>query len=171
MHDSIKLWYGNKFVSKGHNEKKMQKGWSSTFLKKLVEFLGLLFFPWKLWTRQSFIPGNPAKLYDNSWEWNQVICDFFFIVLENASYLLFNPRTFYFFNIPGIANFVTSVEETNYWSWDTRENNLEYFPFGISISLLASYVHNFLYFLYELATSRKLWSLPSFIQVSEVLGN
>ena len=37
---------------------------------------------------------------------------------------------------PGIANFVTSLEQTNYWSWDTEENNLEYFLFEISISLL-----------------------------------
>ena len=38
------------------------------FLKKPMEFLGLLFCPWKFWTKQSFIPGNPAKLYDTSWE-------------------------------------------------------------------------------------------------------
>ena len=45
--------------------------------------------------------------------------------------------TFYFFNIPGIANFVNSIEQTNYWSWEPRKNSLEYFLFGISISLLA----------------------------------
>ena len=107
------------------------------FFEKTSWISRFVIFPLEIWTRQSFIPGNPEKLYGTSWEWNQVTCDFFFIVLENVSYLSFNPRIFYFFNIPGIANYVTSVEETNYWSWDTRENNLEYFPFGISISLLA----------------------------------
>ena len=56
--------------------------------------LGLLFHAWKFWTKQSFIPRNPTKLYDTSWEWNQILCDFFFIAPENFSYFLFNPRKF-----------------------------------------------------------------------------
>ena len=51
--------------------------------------------------------------------------------------------TFYFFNTPGkskswkcqFRNF--NWTDLNYWSWDTRETNLEYLLFGISISLLA----------------------------------
>ena len=38
------------------------------FLKKALEFLGLLLYPWKFWTQQSFIPGNPSKLPDTSWD-------------------------------------------------------------------------------------------------------
>ena len=34
-----------------------------------LEFLGLLFDPWKFWTKQSFSSlKNPAKLYDTYWE-------------------------------------------------------------------------------------------------------
>ena len=34
-----------------------------------LEFLGLLFHPWKFWTKQSYSTlKNPAKLYDTYWE-------------------------------------------------------------------------------------------------------
>ena len=55
---------------------------------------------------------------------------------------------------PRIANFVTSLEKTNYWSWDTRDKNFEYFLFGLSICYL--YFHHFLSFIYLVSTWRKL---------------
>ena len=34
-----------------------------------LEFLGLLFHPWKCWTKRSYSSlKNPAKLYDTYWE-------------------------------------------------------------------------------------------------------
>ena len=65
------------------------------FWKKQMEFLGLLFHPWKFCTKQSYSSRNPAKSYDTYWEWNQILCDFFFIAPENFSYFLFSPRKFY----------------------------------------------------------------------------
>ena len=146
------------------------------FLKKTLEFLVLLFHPCKFWTKQNFIPGNPAELYDTSWEWNQILCDFLFIAPENFSYFLFNPQAFpqvissiFLENPhPGIANFMTSLQQANYWSWDTRENNLEYFLFGISISLVA--IRSSFFLFYSLATWTKLWNLLIFIQVPEFVG-
>ena len=117
---------GKIFAWKGHDKEKMQKRviqlwtltkiWSeigllsaswdipekrwelSTYIfeKKQLEFVGLLFHPWKLWTRQSYSSiKNPAKLYDTYWDWSQILCDFFFIALENFSYFLFSPRKFH----------------------------------------------------------------------------
>ena len=113
---------GKKFVWKGHDKEKMQKrvvqlctltkisseigflsvNWAipekrwelSTYIQ--LEFLGLLFHPWKFWTKQSYSSlKNPAKLYDTYWEWSQILCDFFFIAPENFSYFLFSPRKFH----------------------------------------------------------------------------
>ena len=72
-------------------------------MKKLLEFPGLLLVPWKFWRKRSFVPGNSAKLYDTSWERNQILCDFFLIAPENFTYFLFNPRKSHmlFFNITG----------------------------------------------------------------------
>ena len=113
---------GKKFVWKGHDKEKMQKrvvqlctltkisseigflsvNWAipekrwelSTYIQ--LEFLGLLFHPWKFWTKQSYSSlKNPAKLYDTYWEWSQILCDFFFIASENFSYFLFSPRKFH----------------------------------------------------------------------------
>ena len=60
------------------------------FWNKKLEFLGLLFHPWKFWTKQ-----NPAKLYDTYWKWSQILCEFFFISPEKFSYVLFSPRKFH----------------------------------------------------------------------------
>ena len=50
----------------GYSRKKMEK---ICFGKKQLEFLGLLFHPWKFWTKQSYSSlKNPAKLYDTYWE-------------------------------------------------------------------------------------------------------
>ena len=113
---------GKKFLWKGHDKEKMQKrvvqlctltkisseigflsvNWAipekrwelSTYIQ--LEFLGLLFHPWKFWTKQSYSSlKNPAKLYDTYWEWSQILCDFFFIAPENFSYFLFSPRKFH----------------------------------------------------------------------------
>ena len=112
---------GKKILWKGHDEEEMQKkggpalhtnknfirnwflvcklGYSR---KKMgvehiqLEFLGLLFHPWKFWTKQSYSSlKNPAKLYGTYWEWSQILCDFFFIAPGNFSYFLFNPRKFH----------------------------------------------------------------------------
>ena len=141
---------GKKFVWKGRDKEKMQKrvvqlctltkisseisflsvNWAipekrwelSTYIQ--LEFLGLLFHPWKFWTKQSYSSlKNHAKLCDTYWEWNQILCVFFFIAPENFSYLLFSPRKFHIVFLqysfknpsPGIANFVTSLDQTNYW--------------------------------------------------------
>ena len=101
---SFRVWF---IVCKlGYSRKKMRV--EDILLKKPLQFLGLLFHLWKFCSKHSFIPGNPAKSYDTSWEWNQILCDFFFIALkildlcdfffiapENLSYFLFNPRKFY----------------------------------------------------------------------------
>ena len=89
--------------------------------------------------------GIKKRLADHTWEWNQILCDFFFIASENFRYFLFNPSKFHISFVPiflenpspGITNFVTSFEQTNFWSWDTKENNLEYLLFGINTNLLA----------------------------------
>ena len=117
---------GKKFLWKGHDKEKMQKrvvqlctltkisseigflsvNWAipekrwefSTYglEKKQLKFLGLLFHPWKFWTKQSYLSlKSPAKLYDTYWEWSQILCDFFFIAPENFSYFLFSPRKFH----------------------------------------------------------------------------
>ena len=66
------------------------------FWEKQLKFLGLLFDPWKFWTKQSYSSKkNPAKLYDTYWDWNQILCGFFFIAPENFSYFLFSPRKFH----------------------------------------------------------------------------
>ena len=97
----IKNWF---HVCKlGYSRKKMVVK-HILFWKKQVEFLGLLFHPWKFWTKQSYSSlKNPAKLYNTYWEWSQILCDFFFIAPEDSSYFLFSPgnSTLYFFNIPG----------------------------------------------------------------------
>ena len=75
---------------------KKDGSWAHTFLKKQLGFLGLLFHPWKFWTKQSYSSiKNPAKLYDTYWEWSQILCDFSFIAPGNFSYFLFNPRKFH----------------------------------------------------------------------------
>ena len=45
-----------------------EKRWElSTYIQ--LEFLGLLFHPWKFWTKQSYsFLKNPAKLYGTYWE-------------------------------------------------------------------------------------------------------
>ena len=66
------------------------------FWGKQLKFLGLLFHPWKFWTKQNYSSQkNPAKLYDTYWEWSQILSDFFFIALENFSYFLFSSRKFH----------------------------------------------------------------------------
>ena len=107
----------------GYSRKKM--GFEHIrFWKNQLEFLVLLFHPWKFWTKQSYSSlKNNAKLCDTYWEWNQILCVFFFIASENFSYLLFSPRKFHIVFLqysfknpsPGIANFVTSLDQTNYW--------------------------------------------------------
>ena len=58
------------------------------FWEKQLEFLGLLFHPWKFWTKQNYSSlKNPAKLYDTYWEWSQILYVFFFINPENFSYI------------------------------------------------------------------------------------
>ena len=86
---------GKKFVRKGHGKEKMQKrfvqlcalteisseigflsvNWANpekrwelgTYIQ--LEFLGLLFHPWKFWTKKSYSSlKNPAKLYGTYWE-------------------------------------------------------------------------------------------------------
>ena len=42
--------------------KKKREFWGHTLLKKALKFLSLFFYPWKFWTKPSFISGNPAKL-------------------------------------------------------------------------------------------------------------
>ena len=114
---------GKMFVWKGHDKEKIQKRvvqlWTLTkiswFLvcklgysrkkmgrehilswEKKLKFLGLLFYPWKFWTKQNYSSQkNHAKLYDTYWEWSQIPCDFFFIDPENFSYILFSPRKFH----------------------------------------------------------------------------
>ena len=61
MHNTINVWYGNwqkVCMKRSRRKDQAKKGWSSTFLKEPLEFLGLLFQPWKFWTKESFIPGN-----------------------------------------------------------------------------------------------------------------
>ena len=38
------------------------------FCKKTLKFLGLSIYPWKFWTKQSFILANTVKLYYTSWK-------------------------------------------------------------------------------------------------------
>ena len=79
----------------GYSRKKMEVE-HILFWEKQLKFLGLLFHPWKFWTKQNYsFQKNPAKLYDTYWEWSQILCDFFFITPENFSYFLFNPRKFH----------------------------------------------------------------------------
>ena len=127
-------------VWKGPDKKKMQKSVVQHFLKKNYLNFWVCYFTLgnsgqnkssSLEILQNFMTslGNETKSF--------VICS----LLPLKILVIFcstpgNP-IFYFFNIPGIANFVTSTEQKNYRSWDIRENNLEYFLFGISISLLA----------------------------------
>ena len=120
---------GEKFVWKGHDKEKMQKrvvqlctltkilskiglfqekdaSWAHIYVfeKKQQKFLGLLFHPWKFWSKQSYsFLKNPAKLYDTYWEWSQNLCDFFFIAPEDCCYFVITPgnSTLYFFNISG----------------------------------------------------------------------
>ena len=96
MHNTINFWYGNwgkvcmkrswqrEDAKKGgptlHTDKSFIRNWFLVWKlgypsKKMgvehiqVEFLGLLFHPWKLWTKQSYSSlKNPAKLYDTYWE-------------------------------------------------------------------------------------------------------
>ena len=113
---------GKMFVWKGHDKEKMQKrvvqlctltkisseigflsvNWAipekrwelSTYIQ--LEFLGLLFHPWKFWTKQSYSSlKNPAKLYGTYWEWSQILFYFLFFAPENCSYFLFSPRNFH----------------------------------------------------------------------------
>ena len=117
---------GKKILWKGHDEEEMQKkggpalhtnknfirnwflvcklGYSRKkmgvehirFGKKQLEFLGLLFHPWKFWAKQSYLSlKNPAKLYDTYWEWSQILFYFLFFAPENCSYFLFSPRNFH----------------------------------------------------------------------------
>ena len=80
----------------GYSRKKMGVEHILFWKKKQPEFLGLLFHPWKVWTKQSYSSlENLAKLYDTYWEWSQILCDFFFIAPENFSYFLFSPRKFH----------------------------------------------------------------------------
>ena len=96
MHNTINFWYGNwekvcmkrswqrEDAKKGgpalHTDKNFIRNW---FLvcklgysrKKMgvehiqLEFLGLLFHPWKFWTKQSYLSLKyPPKLYDTYWE-------------------------------------------------------------------------------------------------------
>ena len=110
-------------------------------------YLVFLSFPWysrawEIWFRAVVLK---SALADHTWKWNQILCDFFFIASENFRYFLFNPSKFHISFVPiflenpspGITNFVTSFEQTNFWSWDTKENNLEYLLFGINTNLLA----------------------------------
>ena len=117
---------GKKFVWKGHDKEKMQKrvvqlctltkisseidflsvNWAIPekkmgvehifFWEKQLKFLGLLFHPWKFWTKQNYSSKkNPAKLYDTYWQRSQILCDFFFIAPDYFSYFLFSPRKFH----------------------------------------------------------------------------
>ena len=103
-----KLWF---------SRKKYGGWWYIYFLEKPLKFLDLLPYPWKFWTKQSFIAGNRAKLFDTSWEQSKIICDFSWLSLKmlhiscftsripnaSSSKLLKNPS-------PWIANFMTSLE-------------------------------------------------------------
>ena len=97
MHNTINFWYGNwenvcmktswqrEDAKKGgpalHTGKNFIRNWFlvcklaipekrwelSTYIQ--LEFLGLLFHPWKFWTKQSYSSlKNPAKLYGTYWE-------------------------------------------------------------------------------------------------------
>ena len=121
---------GKKFVWKGHGKEKMQKrvvqlclltkisseigflsvNWAipekrwefSTYIQ--LEFLGLLFHPWKFWTKQSYSSlKNPAKLYGTYWEWSQNSFLFlYFLPLKIViSCLAPGISTLYLSNIPG----------------------------------------------------------------------
>ena len=96
MHNTINFWYGNweKVCMKRswqredakmggpalHTDKSLIRNWFLVWKlgyprKKMgveviqLEFLGLLFHPWKFWTKQSYSSlKNPAKLYDTYWE-------------------------------------------------------------------------------------------------------
>ena len=115
---------GKSFYEKVMTKRRCKKGWSSSahwqklirnwflvcklgysrkkmgvqhirFGKKQLKFLGLLFHPWKFWTKSYLSLKSPAKLYDTYWEWSQILCEFFFIAPENFSYFLFSPRKFH----------------------------------------------------------------------------
>ena len=141
---------GKKFLWKGHDKEKMQKrvvqlctltkiwseigllsvNWATPrkkmgvehirFGKKQLEFLGLLFHPWKFWAKQSYLSRkNPAKLYETYWEWSQILCDFFFIASPKIlviSCLALGSSTFYFFNIPGKSKSWNSQFQDFIWT-------------------------------------------------------
>ena len=72
----------------------------SIFLKKALEFLGLLLYPWKFWTKEGFIVGNSGKLCYIPWKFHispwsplnilhaHTISGVFIVNLVNHSYLL-----------------------------------------------------------------------------------
>ena len=81
-----------------------------TFLKKRLEFVSLSLYPWNFQTKQSFTPGNSAKLCYTTWMFQgqktiptEIPHDFFLIIPGNATPFLVDPWNFHiqFFNTPG----------------------------------------------------------------------
>ena len=93
------------------------------FEKKLPKFLGFLFHPWKFWTKHSYSTlKSPPKLYDTYWEWSPILFDFFYCPWKFYLFLVFPQKSTHCISSiflentsPGIANLMTSLEQTNYW--------------------------------------------------------
>ena len=85
------------------NQKGMGRGWwkDILFLKNLLEVLGFLLYPWNFRTKQSFTPGNSAKLCYTPWRFQcqkprpvEVPHEFFLISPRDSILFLINHWTF-----------------------------------------------------------------------------
>ena len=131
-----------------------KKGWSSS--ATILLDIGLLSVNWaipeKRWWLRTYFFKKPMEflglLFHSPWE-----ILYYFLIPGNS--------TCCFFNIPG---------RSRYWSWDTKENNLEYFLFGRSISLLAICSSFSLFYLWG-SHLKKTLKPTKFFQVYEFIGN
>ena len=144
MHNTINFWYRNwKKVC-------MKRSWQREDAKRVVQLCAMTNIPSEIcflsvnWAIPFFkIVQNYMTPFGNE---TKFFVSFSLLPLKILFISCVTPGnyTFYFLvfleNLsPGIVNFMTSLKRTNYWSYDTRETNLEYFLFGKSTSLLAVY--------------------------------
>ena len=82
----------------GFSRKKTNRGGGGTFLKNPLDFLGLSFYLWKFWIKQSITPENLAKLCYTPWKFQdhkrrplEIQHDFFLITPGDSTSFLIDP--------------------------------------------------------------------------------
>ena len=98
---------------------------NNIFLRKTLEFLALLLYPWKFWTKESFSPRNSGKLYYRPWKF-LIFLDhpqiFYMHILFLVSLLLIR-KSF----IPFLSVSVLSIEQIIGCNGESHITSMKYF--------------------------------------------